>query len=216
MLHSTKRQKYTMNILLGLFGLVNVWFFLIEGEIRVPSHYMYSRFDDLIPFVPAFIVPYYIWYLYQATPMIYFYFKSYESFCKLMMFSVLSFTIANIVYMIYPNGIFLRPSVLPDNLFGNWVAFTYLKDSPVNSAPSLHVLMSIATHVSIADYGSLRKRRWVVWSSFALMIIICMSTVFVKQHSIVDVIMGSGIGYLLYLLIYRRKSYSKSLATEYR
>ena len=215
MLYCTRKQRFTMTFLFALFGLVNLWFVLIEDEIRVPSHYMYSPFDDMIPFVPVFIVPYYIWFAYQAGAMLFFYIKSYDSFCKLMLFSILSFTIANTVYMLYPNGIFLRPTVLPDNIFGNWVAFTYLKDSPVNSAPSLHVLMSIATHVSLAEYEPIRKRRWIVISSFVLMVIICMSTVFVKQHSIVDVIMGSGIGFLLFLIIYRRKPYAKSLAAEH-
>lgn len=204
-----------MTSLLGLFGLVNLWFLLIEGEIRVPSHYMYTPFDDLIPFIPAFIVPYYIWFLYQGFVMMYFYIKSYESFCKLMIFAVLTFTIANITYMLYPNGIFLRPTELPDNLLGHWVALTYLKDSPVNSAPSLHVMISIATHVAISDYEPFRRRRWLIISSLVLMILIIMSTVFVKQHSIVDVIMGTGIGFLLYLVIYRRNVYVKSLAAEH-
>ncbi|MGI6039621.1 MAG: phosphatase PAP2 family protein [Clostridiales bacterium] len=207
MILSKIRQKRTSNIMLCLFGLVNLWFFYIEGTITSPTHYMYSPVDDLIPFVPVFILPYYIWYLYQAIPMIYFYFRSDESFQKLMLFSVLSFAIANTIYMIYPNGIFLRPvlSSLPDNIWGRWVEFTYLKDTPINSAPSLHVLMSIAMHLSIVNYPPFRKV-WIVRSSAVLMVIICASTVFVKQHSIIDVILSCGIGFLLYLAIYRRRA----------
>ena len=207
MILSKIRQKRTSNIMLGLFGLVNLWFFYIEGTITSPTHYMYSPVDDLIPFVPVFILPYYIWYLYQAIAMIYFYFRSDESFQKLMLFSVLSFAIANTIYMIYPNGIFLRPvlSSLPDNIWGRWVEFTYLKDTPINSAPSLHVLMSIVMHLSIVNYPPFRKV-WIVRSSAVLMVIICASTVFVKQHSIIDVILSCGIGFLLYLAIYRRRA----------
>ena len=212
MLNCNTKQKYESNILLCLFGLVNLWFFYIEGKITVPSHYMYSPIDDLIPFVPTFILPYYIWYLYQAIPMVYFYFRSAESFRKLMLFSVLSFAIANTVYMMYPNGIFLRPviSSLPDNVWGRWVELTYLKDTPINSAPSLHVLMSIATHLSIVDYEPFKKP-WIAGPSMALMVIICVSTVFVKQHSIIDVVLSCGIGFLLYLAIYRRRANKKPL-----
>lgn len=202
-------------MLLAMFALVNLWFLLIEREIRVPVHYMYTPIDDLIPFIPAFIVPYYIWYLYQAIPMLIFYFTAPESFNKIMIFSILSFTAACVIYTLYPNGIHLRPRILDDSFFSNWVAFTYSKDSPVNSAPSIHVMMSIGMHLSLSDYEPLRRYPWVIKASRVLMVLICMSTVFVKQHSIIDVIMGCGIGFLLYLLIYRRKPMRKTLATGY-
>jgi len=215
MLKATTRQKYIINLLLAMFALVNLWFLYIESKIRVPVHYMYSPIDDLIPFVPAFIVPYYIWYLYQAIPMLIFYFTSPESFNKIMLYAILSFAAACIIYMLYPNGIRLRPRVLDDSFFSRWVAFTYSKDSPVNSAPSIHVMMSIGMHLSLADYEPLRRHPWVIKGSRLLMVLICMSTVFVKQHSIIDVIMGCGISFILYLAIYRRKQPRKSFATGY-
>lgn len=215
MLKSSAARKYKVNVLLFMFVFVNLWFLLIEREIRVPIYYMYTPLDDLIPFIPHFIVPYYLWYLYQAIPMLYFYFKSAEDFRKIMTFSVLAFSAACIIYTLYPNGIHLRPRVLGNDFFSQWVAFTYSKDSPVNSAPSIHVMMSIGMHLSLSHYEPLRRYPWVIRASRVLMVLICMSTVFVKQHSVIDVFMGIGISFVLYLIIYRRKSLRKSFATEF-
>lgn len=215
MLQDFRRKRYSSNIYILLYLLTNLWFHLLERYIIIPQNTMYHPIDDLISFAPVFIIPYYIWYFYLAIPLIYFYFKSPKDFNKLMIFTVISMAVACFVYSVYPNGQLLRPNITSTDPLSKWVAFTYLKDTPNNSAPSIHVLFSIGTHVAIANYPPFKRYSIIKRISTILMMLICMSTVFVKQHSIIDSAVAVPLGYFLYRLIYRRKSTEKSFATQF-
>lgn len=64
----------------------------------------------------------------------------------------------------------------------------YQTDTCTNVFPSVHVYNSIGTHIAIMKSESLRKYKVVRVMSFILMVSICMATVFLKQHSIIDVV----------------------------
>ena len=48
----------------------------------------------------------------------------------------------------------------------------------------------------------LRNHKWVRRSSFIIMVAICMSTVFLKQHSVVDVTGAMVLAYVMYQFVY--------------
>lgn len=64
----------------------------------------------------------------------------------------------------------------------------YSMDTPTNVLPSIHVYNSIGAMAAIAHSTSLKKHRGVQIGSYVLGILIIFSTVFLKQHSITDVI----------------------------
>ena len=47
------------------------------------------------------------------------------------------------------------------------------------------------------------RRPLIRWGVTALCVLISISTVFVKQHSVVDVLAGAGLSLVAYLIIYR-------------
>ena len=110
--------------------------------------------------------------------MIYFYFRSDESFQKLMLFSVLSFAIANTIYMIYPNGIFLRRYFLHCGQYLGSLGRVYISQGYAYQFSSQPARTDVNSNAPINRKLSPFRKVWIVRSSAVLMVIICASTVF--------------------------------------
>ena len=104
--------------------------------------------------------------------------------------------------MIYPNGLTLRPSYIPDNICGKIVKGLYKTDTSTNVFPSIHVYNSLAVHIALAKCKALKNKPAVRYASLVLCILICMSTIFLKQHSVLDVIGGFALMAVMYVFIY--------------
>ena len=90
-------------------------------------------------------------------------------------------TIFLIICTVFPNGLNLRPEVFTrDNFCIELVKRIYQTDTPTNVLPSLHVYNSLS-------------------------ILIIMSTMFLKQHSVVDVVAACVMAYFMYSLIYAQE-----------
>ena len=69
------------------------------------------------------------------------------------------------------------------------------------------MIYSVAAGVAICRYNSLHWRSvWVHFVSVTLGVLCIASTVFVKQHSVIDLIAGLFVSSLLYFLIYGLKN----------
>lgn len=202
MLKASKEEWRRALIASAFCLLTYIWFFVCEDIVTVPTYVIEIPLDDAIPFIPAFIVPYYIWYFYLVIPMVWLFFASPESFTKGMTALGIGMAAACIIYMIAPNGQRLRVTDLGDGFFERWVAFTYSMDSPNNVAPSLHVLDSIAIHSALMSCAKFRKCRPMVALSTAICIACSVSTVFVKQHSIFDVFISLPLAALIWLAVF--------------
>ena len=66
-----------------------------------------------------------------------------------------------------------------------------------------HVFNSIAAHRAVANNQSLGKNRLIHGASFVLMVSIILATMFLKQHSVLDVVSGILLGLLMDQLVYR-------------
>ena len=90
-----------------------------------------------------------------------------------------------------------------DNIFTAMIARLYRMDTPTNLWPSIHVYNSIGVHLAVMNSEALKKKRVVRISSFILMVSICLSTVFLKQHSALDGIGAIVMSMFMYRLVYR-------------
>ena len=198
-------RKYRHGLALLMAVPVSLWFWLLEQVNKVPKYTMLSPLDSIIPFKEIFIIPYFIWYFYIAGSLAFLFFKSPEGFVRLCWLMYGGMALACFVYTLFPNGQHLRPYVSENDFLSRIVRYTYTVDTPTNSAPSIHVMNSIAVHCALINYRGFRARfHPVKVLSFLLMALICASTVFVKQHSIIDVFCGIALSALLYLIVYRR------------
>ena len=56
--------------------------------------------------------------------------------------------------------------------------------------PSIHVSSTVAVHLTICHAASVRNKKPIRTLSWIVTILICLSTMFIKQHSLVDVLCG--------------------------
>lgn len=178
-------QFYHLNYLWGWVGYF-LLYFLTENLIpRENCTVIHSRLDDLIPFCEYFVIPYVFWYLLIVGSLLYFMFYAPDQFRNLMSYIIVTQVVAMAVYIVFPNCQNLRPETFPRENFCTWIlSIIYQFDTSTNVCPSLHVAYS----VGIASVWLREKSvHWSVRAAItAVCLLICLSTAFVKQHSIVD------------------------------
>lgn len=197
-----KIYKFSPIIVLMYFPIYSIWFFVLE-KITTTEYMIHSSLDSLIPFQEVFVIPYVIWFGYVAFTMLYFMITSRRDLVRTAMFLLTGMTICLIIYTIFPNGIKLRPTEFArDNFMVDIVKYIYSVDTATNVLPSIHCLNSIGIHIGILKSKNLSKKRWLCNVSAVLMVLICLSTVFIKQHSILDMFAAIALSIPLYYISY--------------
>ena len=124
-------------------------------------------------------------------------FKRYMTYVGVAFFTVIA------LYLLFPNRQDLRVTQFPrDNLFTRLVALVYSQDTNTNVCPSLHVVGSMAVCFAAWNCRRLRKP-WIQGAIWAFAFLVAVSTVFVKQHSALDVMAGIVLGTLMDQIVYR-------------
>jgi membrane-associated phospholipid phosphatase len=152
-----------------------------------------------------FIIPYALWFLYIFITVAYFFLTSKQDFYKCCAFLFIGMTICLIIYTIWPNGHYLRVNLNTlgrNNIFIDIIRRLYKLDTATNVFPSIHVYNSIGAMIAIRKSESLRNIKWLQISTFILTVLICMSTVFLKQHSVLDIFGGIILSIIMYAFIY--------------
>ncbi len=181
-------------------------FFSLEALIQPEDvvWWVYCRLDDTIPFLEGFAISYYLWYpLLIGTGVILLHSDG-EGFKKYILFLIIGFGATLLFDLIVPNGQALRPESFPrDNALTALVGLMYSMDTPTNVFPSMHVIGSIAAAAAAYKSEKLRSLRplWTVLAVF-----ISLSTVFIKQHSILDIVGGLIFSAVIYFIVYAGSS----------
>ena len=82
------------------------------------------------------------------------------------------------------------------------VKMLYAADTPTNQFPSIHVYNSIAVNIAVWHSSNFKEKKWVRFGSSILMVLIILSTMFLKQHSVFDVVTGIVLSVFMYSLVY--------------
>ncbi len=197
--------RYRHGWILSYMIVYQIWFIYVERTVTRRFHIVHMAVDDYIPFVEIFIVPYLLWFGYVAFAVVWFFFKDVQDYYKLCTFLFVGMTVFLVVSTVYPNGHYLRPRVFErDNIFISMVKGLYMLDTPTNLFPSIHVYNSLGVHLAVMHSEKLREKKWVKNGSFVMMLSIIASTMFLKQHSVFDVITGCLMALVMYTLVYAR------------
>lgn len=195
--------RYRHGWILSYVLIYLVWFAYLERTVTRRFHVVHMAVDDYIPFIEIFIIPYLLWFAYVAAAVVYFFFKNVQDYYKLCIFLFVGMTVFLIVSTVYPHGHYLRPRVFErDNIFVTLVKALYMVDTPTNLFPSIHVYNSIGVHLAVMHSEQLKEKKWIRRGSCILMISIIASTMFLKQHSVFDVITGCIMAIVMYTLVY--------------
>lgn len=203
---SCKVRRYNRWFALLPMALAGLWFYLLEWIAPAPRFILYASLDNLIPFVPAFVVPYVLWYFTCAGIGLWLFFKDEGEFIRYASYIAGGMLIACFVYTFWPNGQMLRPDLsTAQGPFNAAIRFLYSIDTPTNSSPSIHVTYAVGSFIAFNRYAQRHKRRpWLGWLTFLATVSIVFSTVFIKQHSVLCVVSGLLLSAFLASAIYGR------------
>ena len=187
-LTNINKPQYSHLIYLLGWPIYLVLFLLTEMLIPAENCYrIHCRLDDLIPFCEYFLIPYLIWYFLIIFTLIYYLVYNTEGFKRLQIYFITVQIIAIVCFILLPTRQELRPMVFSrENILTDGVRLLYSIDTNTGVCPSMHVAFSIAI-VSVWT-----KDDSAHWNTKLLItitaVVICLSTLFLKQHSVLDLL----------------------------
>lgn len=179
------------------------WFIYLEKTVTENYTIIHLPIDDKIPFCEYFIIPYYLWFAFVPAVMIYLLLYSKEEFYEACAFLFIGMTIFLIICTVWPNGVNLRQDIsYRNNICADIVRSLYKTDTSTNVFPSMHVFNTLGCLIAMLKSKGLKGRYLLKGLSTVLSILIVLATMFLKQHSIIDVIGGFALAAIMYLLVY--------------
>jgi membrane-associated phospholipid phosphatase len=146
---------------------------------RKSKYYWELPIDKKIPLIPIFIIPYLFYFIYTAIAIVALW--STKWLYPFFIATFIAYVIALLFWYFVPNGV-KRPVIKENGFFHRALRHMYTKDGDTNGFPSAHVFVAlICMHYLILAYPA---------NAFIIAlggILICASTVFTKQHYIIDV-----------------------------
>ena len=195
--------KYKHGWILSYTFFYLLWFFELENRGWVPMKTIHTALDNIIPFNEFFLIPYFLWFAYIPCVILYFFFTSKEDYYKTCAFLFIGMTICLIIYTVWPTRQNLRPLTFErNNIFIAGIKHLYSFDTSTNVCPSIHVFNSIGAHLAIINSQKLKDKKLIKVASFILAFTICLSTVFLKQHSVVDGLCAILLACVMYFFVY--------------
>ncbi len=184
-------QKYQYPIFVIYYTLYMLSFGLVEKLQPDSLYIIHCPIDQYIPFLEYFVVPYLGWFLYIGGIVFWLFLFDRENMCRLLWCGMIGMTIFVVISVFLPNGLDLRPEVFPrDNVFTRLTAFVYRIDTSTNVFPSIHVNNSICACTALVTSKKLRDNKGIQIFATVFAMLIILSTMFLKQHSVVDVTAG--------------------------
>lgn len=195
-----------------IFGLL---FTFVERFYNVGHYYsMHCPLDDMIPFCEWFLIPYLLWFVYLIGTIVYTFFFDVAAFKRMMYFIIITYSITMLIYLVFPTCQDLRPTQFArDNVLTRFVAWFYNFDTNTNVCPSIHVLGSVAAMLGLCDCRRLQNPKLKLLF-ILLCVLICISTVFMKQHSVLDVLAALPLCVIAYPICYKAGRHEKVSAVQ--
>lgn len=204
------QPEYKHLWLLLFWPIFGLRYLLIENfNPATEYHLIHCPLDDLIPFQEAFLIPYVLWYLCIFGMHLYTALYDIDSFRQYSKFLIISMSISTTIFLVYPSYQTLRPNELPrDNVLTRIVQLLYGFDTSTNVFPTEHAIGSLAVLSASLHTKELHSPLKTALIA-TLMITICLSTVFLKQHSVLDVLMAVLVSAVTYRIVYKKHPQKK-------
>ena len=216
-LNSPRFRHLWLLLFWPIYGLL---FMFVERFYQVDSYYvMYCALDDLIPFQELFLIPYLFWFVFLVGMIAYTLFYDIPAFKKMMYFIMMTYGFSIAMYLLFPTCQNLRPeSFERDNFLTRFMAGFYEFDTNTNVCPSIHVIGSLAVMFGAWHCEDLQHWAW-KWGFGIVAALISISTVLLKQHSVLDVFAALAVCAVAYPICFLdlknlRSSKAQSAVTE--
>jgi len=198
-----------------LLYFIKAMLYVVCASIDVKPHYIHMAIDDKIPFIKYFFVFYFTYYF---LPQILLwllsfydkrkYFRVFIAFSIACLLSYVVFCFYNVVMIRQPGygAGYEFPFSEVDSIsrfFDYCMNYIYNHDPTAkNCLPSIHAIAGVTMAIIGIFIPSVDKKRMPVW--IMVIAIVCgigcvLSTVFIKQHYFIDVVVGSLLMALCYI-----------------
>lgn len=197
-----KENRYLWYIL--IFPAYLAAFFLEEHLLTQAVWITDLPIDRLIPFCKYFSLPYVLWYPLLVAVGLFLLLRDHDGFRRYMTYIGISFFTVVIFYALVPNRQTLRDmcDLSGKDLFTRIIVWIHAADNDMNVCPSIHVIGSFAALFGVLESPAVGKR----WPKIAVSVaafVISVSTLFIKQHGIIDLLIAIPYSIAMYFLVYR-------------
>ncbi len=180
-----KKLKESLIPLSFMISIVisNIFYKLLNnGDGNVNS--LVTNVDQTIPFLKVFIIPYITWYGYIAVGLVYLCMKKRKAYYTSLISLNIGLIVCYIIYATFQTTV-PRPVITGSDILSKLVNMIYKHDNPYNCFPSMHVTTTYILMKGIND----TENNIIVSILFNIIgILIIVSTQFVKQHVVLDLI----------------------------
>lgn len=207
--------QYKALVIMAVYAVFYLAAFFYLERRAVAVHEINFAVDAHIPFCEVFIVPYLLWFPYVALTVVLLCIRDKEESEKLVAFLMAGMTIFIIVSAVFPNGHNLRPKTFDhENIFIELIRNLYATDTPTNILPSIHVYNSVAIMIAVWRSRCFAGHRVIKTAMLALGVSIIFSTVLIKQHSMLDVLLALLLSAVMYSICYKRTAVREKRVSE--
>lgn len=171
----------------------------------------YLPIDDFIPFCEWFVLPYLMWYPFLLGIGFYLMFTDPDTFRKYLSYIGLAFTTFAVFCFLVPNGQNLRVDINAlgrQNFALEMVRGLYTVDPNTNVFPSTHVVGAMGVIFATLSAPGIKSKGGKIYTVI-MGILISISTVFVKQHSLIDIIAAIPYSFVFYFICFKLIKFKK-------
>lgn len=190
------RQPYPNTVPAILLTLIVPGYHVIVAINRGREVFMPElTLDRAIPLQPGWMIAYGSIWIFAFLPV--FVVRQPALTRRAMLAALTVIAIAYVGFLLYPT-VLPRSEMVGEGFFARSLEVNYSLDPPYNCFPSLHVAWAF-----VAALTCYRVHRGVGFVALSWAAIIGISTLFTKQHYVIDVIGGIAIAFAAYLLFLR-------------
>ena len=202
-MRDVKRWQPRREALFLLYYVVYIILFLAAEHINTADYWVsYCALDGAIPFIKEFVYAYILWFPYMIGATLWLLARDRRAFVRYAVLAMICMTACYAIYFLFPSGQELRPDAVEGNSFAAFIIRAiYAADTNTNVFPSMHVVGTLVAMAGLWDTDSLSRRAKAALAVIGLLIIL--STVFIKQHSVLDVASGAALCAVVYPAVYR-------------
>lgn len=190
------KQKYFL-ISVGVICIQTLYYSI--GKMFANGGFVIdAKIDRMIPYISVFVLFYISWYfMLLIVPLLLSKYNE-KDFYKYNICILINALISLIIFIVFPTSI-PRYEITTNSIFDKLVRIIYYFDNPTTCLPSMHASAAfIAIYFSIGSRTLLKKYKiFIIIQS----VLIILSTLFIKQHAVFDVIASFVISFIVYILV---------------
>ncbi len=189
----------------GYFTLNYFSNYFSTGRTTIGAIGLQLSLDQQLPFLSLFLIPYLTMYIVESWP--YFIIKDIVYLRRVTWAYLVVMIVTFAVFAFFPVKM-LRPEIIPKTFLDQGVLFIYQIDLPYNTFPSLHASLTFLAGLVIWQVHKVKGTIVLLLAG-----LISISTLFVKQHYVADVLGGMVLAGVVYL-VFQKFFSSKVMPTN--